>query len=118
MALKDTAKIMKDLLESIQHDLMKADKGNKAAAQRVRTDSIKLEKIAKVYRKESIKAEKSGLMKRKPAAKPVRAKKAAPKKACKAAAAKVKKAPPKKVANKSVRVPAKAKKASKSRSRK
>lgn len=64
MALKDTAKKMNELLESIQQDLAKADKGNKAAAQRVRTDSIKLEKIAKVYRKESIKAEKSGLMKR------------------------------------------------------
>lgn len=50
MALKDTAK-MRDLLESIQRDLDKAERGNKAAAQRVRTDSIKLEKVAKVYRK-------------------------------------------------------------------
>ncbi|ETR79648.1 Histone-Like Developmental Protein, partial [Chlamydia pneumoniae B21] len=69
MALKDTAKKMKDLLDSIQHDLAKAEKGNKAAAQRVRTDSIKLEKVAKLYRKESIKAEKSGLLKRKPSTK-------------------------------------------------
>ncbi|AHK63513.1 hypothetical protein BOKEGFJH_00636 [Chlamydia avium] len=75
MALKDTAKKMRDLLESIQHDLDKAEKGNKAAAQRVRTDSIKLEKIAKLYRKESIKAEKAGLMKRKPAIKKTAAKK-------------------------------------------
>lgn len=86
MALKDTAKKMRDLLESIQHDLDKAEKGNKAAAQRVRTDSIKLEKIAKLYRKESIKAEKAGLMKRKPAAK---AKKTAAKKQAKTPAKKL-----------------------------
>lgn len=64
MALKDTTKKMSELLESMQLNLTKAEKGNKAAAQRVRTESIKFGKIAKVYRKESIKAEKSGLMKR------------------------------------------------------
>ena len=91
MALKDTANKMTDLLESIQQNLQKAEKGNKAAAQRVHTESIKFEKIAKLYRKESIKAEKSGLMKKSKLAaktakaaakKPARATKATTKKAC------------------------------------
>lgn len=54
-----TATQLKDLLEQIYEDLHKAtEKGNKAAAQRVRTKSIKFEKIAKLYRKESVKASK------------------------------------------------------------
>ena len=65
MNLKDTCKAMTGLLESIQADLAKAEAGNKAAAQRVRTHTIRLEKVAKVYRKESIKAEKSGVMNKK-----------------------------------------------------
>src|SRR5215831_18910992 len=59
MALKDTYKHMRDLLSEIVHDLEKADGGNKAASQRVRTGTVKLEKIAKLYRKESIKSEKA-----------------------------------------------------------
>lgn len=111
MALKDTAKKMTDLLESIQQNLLKAEKGNKAAAQRVRTESIKLEKIAKVYCKESIKAEKMGLMKKSKAAakkakaaakKPVRAAKTVAKKACtkRTCATKAKVKPTKKAAPK------------------
>lgn len=84
---------MRSLLECIQADLDKAEAGNKAAAQRVRTCSIKLEKAAKLYRKESVKAEKSGGGKKK-AAKKATAKKSPPaKKAAK------KKAAPKKVAS-------------------
>lgn len=94
MALKETIKHMKDLLVNITQDLEKADNGNKAASQRVRTGTVKLEKIAKHYRKDSIKAEKSTKGTKKPA------KKAAakhPKKAAsKVAASKVKvKAKPK-----------------------
>ncbi len=59
MAFKDTVKHLKDLLAHITTDLEKAEGGNKAASQRVRTGTVKLEKIAKVYRKESIKNEKS-----------------------------------------------------------
>jgi len=77
MALKDTCKTMRSLLEAIQGDLDKAEAGNKAAAQRVRTNSIKLEKTAKLYRKESIKADKSGAMNK---AKAAKKKSAAPKK--------------------------------------
>ncbi|QLH36080.1 MAG: histone [Parachlamydiaceae bacterium] len=59
MALKDTVKHLRDLLHAVTHDLEKADKGNKAASQRVRTGTVKMEKIAKLYRKESIKNEKT-----------------------------------------------------------
>ena len=101
MALNDTVKNVRNLLANIMQDLEKADNGNKAAAQRVRTGTVKLEKIAKLYRKESIKGEKST---KKPAKKAApKAKKAAPaKKAVKHAPAKkavpVKKAAPAKKA--------------------
>lgn len=58
MALAQTVKGVRELLTRIAHDLNKAEKGNKAASQRVRTGSIKLEKLAKLYRKESIQEEK------------------------------------------------------------
>ncbi len=58
MALNHTIASLKDLLGKISHDLTKAETGNKAASQRVRTNSVRLEKIAKNYRKESIVSEK------------------------------------------------------------
>ncbi len=58
MPLKETIQTMKMQLDEICRDLDKSLKGNKAAAQRVRTCTIKLAKIAKVYRKESIAVEK------------------------------------------------------------
>ena len=69
MALKETTKHLRDLLAHITHDLEKAEGGNKAASQRVRTGTVKLEKIAKLYRKESIKAEKQTTSSKKPAKK-------------------------------------------------
>ena len=51
---------MRELLAAISVDIEKAANGNKAASQRVRTGSIRLEKTAKLYRKESISAERSG----------------------------------------------------------
>lgn len=60
MALKDTINKMKNLLDDLSKDLDKATGGNKAASQRVRTGSIKLEKVAKVYRKESVAADRKG----------------------------------------------------------
>lgn len=90
MSLQSTTKELKDLLCNLSHDLEKADGGNKAASQRVRTGTVKLEKVAKRYRKESISTEK----KVKGTKKPV--KKAAPSKAAAkprpAAAAKAKSA--------------------------
>lgn len=99
MALKETIKQMKDLLAHITTDLEKADGGNKAASQRVRTGTVKLEKVAKVYRKDSIKHEKSTQGTKKTA------KKAAGKSTAKKAAKPAAKA----TANKSVKVKAKPK---------
>ncbi len=67
MALKDTMNKMRGLLGELCHDLEKSERGNKAASQRVRTGSIKFEKTAKLYRKESVAAEKKGGMKKSPA---------------------------------------------------
>jgi len=64
MNLKDTANTLMRQLEGCVRDLHKANKGNRAAAQRVRTGTIKLEKCAKLYRKESVAAEKKGLFKK------------------------------------------------------
>lgn len=69
MALEKTVKEMKELLNAILVDLEKSESGNKAASQRVRTGTVKLEKVAKVYRKESIHSEKSAPSKRASAAK-------------------------------------------------
>lgn len=90
MAIQMTIKNMKALLCAVTSDLDKAEKGNKAASQRVRTGTVKLEKIAKLYRKESISTEKRGDIKK--------PKKAAAKKA----AAKPKKAAAKPKAKKAV----------------
>ncbi len=64
MGLNETVKHLRELLAAISVDLEKAAGGNKAASQRVRTGTIRLEKIAKNYRKESINSEKSGGAKR------------------------------------------------------
>lgn len=69
MALKDITKKMHALLFSMKKDLDKAEKGNKAAAQRVRTGSIKYEKIAKVFRKESVKEFRKKKVAKKPSKK-------------------------------------------------
>lgn len=58
MTLQSTISHLKDMLSKISQDLMKAEAGNKAAAQRVRTTSVRFEKLAKAYRKESIQSEK------------------------------------------------------------
>ncbi|NGX44614.1 MAG: Histone H1-like protein HC1 [Candidatus Anoxychlamydiales bacterium] len=69
MALKDTIKSMHKYLECIAKDLKKADKGNKAASQRVRTCTIKLSKVSKTFRKESVSEERKTTKKTKKAAK-------------------------------------------------
>ncbi|NGX27240.1 MAG: Histone H1-like protein HC1 [Chlamydiae bacterium] len=65
MALKTIVEHMKKLLLVISHDLEKAGRGNKAAAQRVRTNTIKFAKTAKQYRKESISGGRKGAKKKK-----------------------------------------------------
>jgi hypothetical protein len=59
MSIVETIKEIRHILAALTIDLEKAAHGNKAASQRVRTGTIKLEKGAKKYRKESIKAEKA-----------------------------------------------------------
>lgn len=58
MSIKEIYKQMKELLTHIVTDLEKSENGNKAASQRVRTGTVKLEKVGKVFRKESIAFEK------------------------------------------------------------
>lgn len=65
MALKDTMKKMHTLLDELSNDLKKAERGIKAASQRVRTGTIKLAKLSKQYRKESVIAESGGKKKTK-----------------------------------------------------
>jgi len=98
MALKNTVKGIQDLLSSITSDLQKAENGNKAASQRVRTGTIKLEKIAKVYRKESISDEKKNKGKKAPKATAKKAAAPKHKAAAKPAAHKAAAAKPKKKA--------------------
>lgn len=59
MALKETVNQLQALLEGVTKDLEKGTRGNKAASQRVRTGTVKLEKIAKLYRKQSVASEKT-----------------------------------------------------------
>lgn len=65
MGFKETVKKLKDLINVIQCDLKKADRGNKSAAQRVRNGTVRLQKLAKTYRKESLIDEKERLNEKK-----------------------------------------------------
>lgn len=60
MGFTQTTKSLNTMLTDIMKDLTKAERGNKAAAQRVRTSTVRLEKVAKKFRKESILAQKAG----------------------------------------------------------
>ena len=60
MTLKETMQQLDHLLSNVTKDLMKVHRGNQAAAQRVRVGTIKLERIAKQFRRESVAAEKGG----------------------------------------------------------
>lgn len=64
MALNQTVSKLKKLLTELQHNLLRAERGNKSASQRVRTGTIKLAKISKTYRKESVAALKKKGIKR------------------------------------------------------
>jgi hypothetical protein len=79
MSLKDTYKHLRDLLANITSDLEKSENGNKAASQRVRTGTVKLEKIAKMFRKESISSEKKTKGQKRPAKSAAAGKRPSPK---------------------------------------
>src|ERR1700759_1639421 len=66
MTMNNTFKQMRELLNNISHDLVKSENGNKAASQRVRTGTVRLEKLAKQYRKESISFEKKNKGQKRP----------------------------------------------------
>lgn len=75
MALKETIPQLQHILSQLMRDLAKASNGNKTAAQRVRTGTIHLQKIAKVFRKESVASEKGTPPKRKAKARPLKRRK-------------------------------------------
>lgn len=79
MSIKEIYKQMKELLTHIVTDLEKSENGNKAASQRVRTGTVKLEKVGKVFRKESIAFEKKNKGAKKSTKAAVASKKAATK---------------------------------------
>ena len=64
MSLSETMNHLNQLLGMITKDLVKVGRGNKSAAQRVRVGTIRFERIAKEFRKESLRSEK-GLLKKK-----------------------------------------------------
>lgn len=59
MALGETLGKLEHLVHLLSKDLTKVYKGNKSAAQRVRVGTLQLEKVGKLFRKESVYAEKS-----------------------------------------------------------
>lgn len=65
MAFQKTTETLVELCEAVLHDIPKALKGNKSAGQRIRTGTIKIAKISKVWRKESLEQEQKQVKKRK-----------------------------------------------------
>jgi hypothetical protein len=64
MALTDTMAHLTHLLTSISKDLPKVTRGNKTAAQRIRVSTLKLERVGKIFRKESVAALRGGKLKK------------------------------------------------------
>jgi hypothetical protein len=65
MSLQETMGKLELILAGISKDLCKVNRGNRAAAQRVRVGTLRLEKVGKLFRKESVAAEKSGKLRKK-----------------------------------------------------
>jgi hypothetical protein len=60
MALIETLSHLEELLSEIGKDLQKVLRGNHSAAQRIRVGTLRMEKVGKLFRKESLTAEKAG----------------------------------------------------------
>ncbi|MBM3193985.1 MAG: hypothetical protein FJZ59_07130 [Chlamydiae bacterium] len=58
MAFLQTTEELTLLIQAILKDIPKVLKGNKTAAQRIRTKTVKIAKVSKVWRKESLDQEK------------------------------------------------------------
>lgn len=65
MALVDTVGALETILTNVTKDLRKIGRGNKSAAQRIRVSTIRLEKLGKLFRKESMHAERASFKKKK-----------------------------------------------------
>ncbi|MBM3192201.1 MAG: hypothetical protein FJZ63_06100 [Chlamydiae bacterium] len=65
MAFLQTTDELVKLLEETLEDVPKMLKGNKTAAQRIRTKTVKIAKIAKVWRKESLEQERKKIVRKK-----------------------------------------------------
>ena len=64
MALQDTLHDLQLLVTAVAKDLGKVSRGNRSAAQRVRVGTISLQKVGKLFRKESLQAERRSSPKR------------------------------------------------------
>lgn len=69
MSLSETMSKLENLLVGVVKDLGKVGRGNRAAAQRVRVGTLNLEKVGKLFRKESVAAEKGSKSRKKKAKK-------------------------------------------------
>ena len=58
MSYEKTTDNLVDLMENVLKDVPKALKGNKTAAQRIRTKTVELSKLSKEWRKLSLAEEK------------------------------------------------------------
>jgi hypothetical protein len=65
MSLVDTIGKLEELLLGLTKDLPKVHRGNRSAAQRVRVNTLYLEKVGKLFRKESLRSEKSSKARKK-----------------------------------------------------
>jgi hypothetical protein len=65
MSFIQTTEELAELLAQLLEDVPKAMKGNKTAAQRIRTKSVKFSKLAKIWRKESLDQERKKSQKKK-----------------------------------------------------
>jgi len=65
MSLSNTMSELQNILSDVTKDLSKVEKGNKAAAQRVRVGTLLLEKVGKMFRKESLSVEKGTKVRKK-----------------------------------------------------
>jgi hypothetical protein len=65
MPFMQTTEELAELLAALLEDVPKAMRGNKTAAQRIRTKSVKFAKVAKIWRKESLDMERKKNQKKK-----------------------------------------------------
>ena len=65
MSFLQTTEELTQLLETVLEDVPKMMKGNKTAAQRIRTKTVRIAKVAKLWRQESLDQEKKKVTRKK-----------------------------------------------------